>query len=62
MAEDRYQCFCGGTIDLRGRDPVELLIPLPGGGTQGLYCHLACLQRALHPSVPLGLFEDDEDE
>jgi len=48
-----YQCcFCGNSI--QGKQPrVEIAVGLmDGGGTQGLYCHGACLADALHPSVP----------
>ena len=54
-------CFCGASIAGAGTDPVALLIPLSDGGTQELRCHLACLQRALHPSVPLAVFTEAAD-
>ena len=53
-------CFCGASVAGAVPDPVTLLIPLPDGGMQQLRCHLACLQRVLHPSVPLAVFEHDE--
>jgi hypothetical protein len=61
MSDDfRFQCcFCGNSIEAAGADPLELLIPLKGGGTQALYCQLSCLQRALHPSFPLFPFEEE---
>jgi hypothetical protein len=51
-------CFCGAGIVPAGSDPVVLTLPVTGGGTQALYAHLKCLRAALHPSVPLGVFED----
>jgi hypothetical protein len=51
-------CFCGQTIKGHHADPVLLEIPLTPEGTQALYAHLTCLRRALHPSVPLGVFDD----
>lgn len=53
-------CFCGATVAQAGPDPVVLVIPLSDGGSQELRCHRACLQRVLHPSVPLGVFGDNE--
>jgi len=53
-------CFCGATVARAGQDPVVLVIPLSDGGSQELRCHRACLQRLLHPSVPLGVFGDNE--
>ena len=58
----RFQCcFWSKSIENAARDPVGIVIPLEGGGTQELFCHLACLRRVLHPSVPLGIFEDREE-
>jgi hypothetical protein len=57
-AIDFQCCFCGSSIARVGPDPVALVIPMADGGTQDLRCHLACLREALHPSVPLGVFED----
>jgi len=45
-------CFCGRSIELE--KPRPLVLPLDDGGSQELYCHEACLRRAIHPSVPLG--------
>jgi hypothetical protein len=51
----KYQCcFCGNEIVASPPDPVRLAVftedPLE---KQELYCHQRCLQRAVHPSVPL---------
>jgi hypothetical protein len=53
-------CFCGKTVARAGPDPFVLVIPLPDGGSEELRCHRACLQRVLHPSVPLGVVCDNE--
>ena len=55
-------CFCGESIEPRTPDPVGMLIPLRDGGSQELWCHLVCVQRVLHPSIPLAIFEEEEDE
>jgi hypothetical protein len=54
-------CFCNESIQQRQADPVFLDIPLEDEGTPTLAAHLACLRGALHPSVPLGVFEDQDD-
>jgi hypothetical protein len=55
-------CFCGASIERRGSDPVTLTIPLESGGTEQLFCHGACLRRALHPSVRLFDAMTDEEK
>lgn len=47
-------CFCG-TIVAPPESPTVLTIPWDDGSEQDLYCHLTCLRKAVHPSVPLGL-------
>ncbi len=55
-----YQCcFCGESIFEEGHDPVLLSIHLPEAGVQQIYSHGECLKTRLHPSVPLGLLDDD---
>lgn len=54
MANDKMQCcFCGEEIARIAPDPVRLQVAGEEGETQELYCHLAHLKRAMHPSVPL---------
>jgi hypothetical protein len=53
-------CFCGNNIDSRDPDPIYLIIPLPCGGQQKLTSHIKCLQKTLHKSIPLGIFDDDK--
>lgn len=55
-------CFCNGSIERKQADPVLLELPLDDGGTQALYAHLACLRAALHPSVPIAIFNDLDSE
>jgi hypothetical protein len=64
VEDPTYQCgFCGTAIEKSPTDPVFLGISLPNGGNQAIFAHLACLRRVIHPSVPLALFEtDDESE
>ena len=50
-------CFCGKPIDPRFPDPVVLTIALPDGAEQRLYCHWEHLREAVHPSVPLYIWE-----
>ena len=51
-----YQCcFCGREVPERGVEPVLLTIVLENDAEQDLYCHVVCLRKALHPSVPLGI-------
>jgi hypothetical protein len=50
-------CFCGATIAPVSPDPVRLEVRGENGETQELYCHAAHLKRALHPSVPLYIWE-----
>ena len=55
-----YQCcFCGETITSTPPDPIVLTLDVEGGGTQDLYAHARCLRSALHPSVPLAVFDDE---
>jgi hypothetical protein len=50
----RFQCcFCGDSI---ASDAITLNILLGEGGTQQIFCHLDCLQRVLHSSVPLAIW------
>ena len=53
-------CFCGATVAQAGPAPVVLVISLSDGALQELRCHRARLQRVIHPSVPLGVFDDNE--
>jgi hypothetical protein len=46
-------CFCGESAPIGSDDFLSLLISLPGGATQELWAHGACLRRAVHPSVPM---------
>ena len=46
-------CFCGETVPEQGAEPYELVLGTEDDALQQFYCHLACLRRALHPSVPL---------
>lgn len=52
-------CFCGAAIALVPPDPVRLEVAGKDGETQELYCHAEHLKRALHPSVPLYLWETE---
>lgn len=61
---ERYQCcFCGDTVKPQKPDVISILVTsnwtLDTGeqANQQLFCHSACLQRKLHPSVPF-LSED----
>jgi hypothetical protein len=46
-------CFCWKTIEPVEPDPVQLAIPLPEGGSQCIFTHVACLRRLLHPMIQL---------
>jgi hypothetical protein len=50
----RYVCCFGGE-GVANEAPREMVLRLPEDASQQLYCHEACLRRALHPSVPVGL-------
>ena len=50
-------CFCGETVPEQGNEPYKLVLGTEDEALQQLYCHLACLRSALHPSVPLLLDE-----
>jgi hypothetical protein len=55
-------CFCGNGIIAELGDPLALKLCVHGDEEQELFCHLRCLQRVLHASVPLlvGLPEKDD--
>ena len=42
--------FCGQAST--ASQATLLIVTLPDGGEQLLYCHSACLAARLHPSVP----------
>ncbi len=51
-------CFCGNAIVPMQPDPVRLTLCLDSEGQQDLFCHHRCLHRAMHPSVPLLLYDE----
>jgi hypothetical protein len=54
-----YQCcFCGNSI-INTSEPVHIEIELDNGARQGLTSHKKCLIKALHPSVPITIYEDE---
>jgi hypothetical protein len=60
QTHEQYQCcFCGLSIKEAGPDPCSLsltakyLASPEAQVTQGLFCHLKCLAKHLHPSVKL---------
>lgn len=53
-------CFCAAGIEPHGAEPVSLIIPIADGGAQELWAHARCLRAAMHPSVPLAVFEDED--
>jgi hypothetical protein len=60
-AEDiNYQCcFYGNLITSTSSEPVYIEIKLDHDARQGLTAHKKCLIKALHPSVPLTIYEDE---
>jgi hypothetical protein len=46
-------CMCGAAISESPPDPLKLHISGQMTGEQTLYCHAACLRRAVNPAVPL---------
>jgi len=53
-------CFCGNEIVASGDDPLAIILDGGPGSRQALYCHVLCLRRVTHPSVPL-LFDGKPD-
>ena len=59
MTERFACCFCGYTIEPESPDVGSLLYttnwdkPKAMQHDQALFCHAACLQAKLHPTVPL---------
>ena len=54
MSSFTFQCcFCGLSITDSAAEPVTMTVEVGDGGVQALYCHVACLRRILHPSVPV---------
>jgi hypothetical protein len=65
MAEEKlrgYQCcFCAESIERDAKDRMELVLLIPGKeSSQQLWAHAECVQRVMHPSIPL-LLPDDVD-
>lgn len=52
-------CFCGNEIVPHAPDPIRLTVSAEPGEEQELFCHHRCLQRAVHPTVPLLVAEDN---
>lgn len=52
-------CFCGEYAPTGSDDFFSLLVRLPDDASQELWAHGKCLRRAVHPSVPMLLSEEE---
>jgi hypothetical protein len=55
-------CYCYEGIPNESDEPVQIFARgARDEGEQGLFAHLACFKRALHPRVPVGIALDGEE-